>query len=84
MKKLLVFILAILAVISVIVGLFYLTHTAGNLPHFFIGYLKNSTLIHTKHGIAFIILAVVLLIGAWMLSGGNNKSPNNNEKSDIN
>lgn len=69
MKKLSALILVILAIISAIAAIIYFTKTAGNLPHFFLGYTKDSTHKHTTHGIAFGALAVVLLIGAWMVTG---------------
>jgi hypothetical protein len=69
MKKLVAFILVLLAILSAIVAIFYFTKTAGNLPHFFLGYSKNATYKHNTHGIAFSVLAIVLLIGAWMVSG---------------
>jgi len=69
MKKLWIVVLIILAIISVAVAVIYFTKSAGNLPTFFPGYLKDSAHKHIKHGLAFISLAVVLLIGAWMVSG---------------
>ena len=69
MKKLAAFILILLAILSAIVAVIYFTKTAGNLPHFFLGYTKNASYKHDKHGIAFSVLAIVLLIGAWMVSG---------------
>jgi hypothetical protein len=71
MKKLLMVALVILAIISGIVSVVYFTHTAGNLPHFYPGYTAGSTHTHTKHGIVFAGLAVVLLLGAWMVSGSS-------------
>lgn len=72
MKKLLVIVLVILAILSGIVAVVYFTKTAGNLPHFYPGYLKDSSHKHFKHGVAFAGLAVVLLLGAWMASGHSN------------
>jgi hypothetical protein len=69
MKKLSSVALILLALISTVVAVIYFTKTAGNLPHFFIGYAKGSAHKHTKHALAFISLAVILLIGAWMVSG---------------
>jgi hypothetical protein len=69
MRKLVAFILILLAILSAIVAVIYFTKTAGNLPHFFLGYTKNATYKHDKHGIAFSALAIVLLIGAWMVGG---------------
>lgn len=69
MKKLLVAGLVVLAILSAIVAVVYFTKTAGNLPHFYLGYAKGSTHKHLKHGVVFTGLAVVLLLGAWMVSG---------------
>ena len=69
MKKLLTALLVILAIVSAVVAVVYFTKTAGNLPHFYLGYLKGSTHKHIKHGVVFAVLAVVLLLGAWMVSG---------------
>jgi hypothetical protein len=74
MKKLLALILVVLAILSAIAAVIYFTKTAGNLPQFFLGYAKNSTHKHTTHGIAFSVLAIVLLIGAWMVSGRSEDS----------
>jgi len=69
MKKLYSTILVILAILSAIIGIMYFTKTSGNLPHFFLGYTKGSAHKHAKHGVAFIGLAVVFLLGTWMISG---------------
>lgn len=75
MKKLAAFILVVLAILSAIVAIVYFTKTAGNLPHFYLGYTKGSTHKHIKHGIAFVCLAVVFLLGAWMVSGRSTDKP---------
>jgi amino acid permease len=69
MKKLSIIVLVILAILSAIVAVVYFSKTAGNLPHFYPGYTKGSTHKHLKHGVVFIGLAVVFLLGAWMASG---------------
>jgi len=74
MKKLSVFACVILAVLSVLVAFVYFSKTAGALPHFFLGYARGSSHKHTKHGIAFVGLAVVFLLGAWMLSGRSSEN----------
>jgi hypothetical protein len=74
MKKLLVSGLVILAILSAIVAVVYFTKTAGNLPHFYPGYLQGSAHKHVKHGIVFAGLAIVFLLGAWMASGRSNDS----------
>jgi hypothetical protein len=69
MKKLLVTGLVVLAILSGVVAVVYFTKTAGNLPHFYLGYAKGSTHKHLKHGVVFGVLAILLLLGAWMVSG---------------
>jgi hypothetical protein len=74
MKKLLVIGLVILAILSGVVAVVYFTKTAGNLPHFYLGYTKGSAHKHLKHGVVFTGLAIVLLLGAWMASGNKTKT----------
>jgi hypothetical protein len=54
-----------LAVVLIIVAVVYFTTTAGNLPSFFPGHQAGSAHKHTKHGLVFLGLAVLALIGAW-------------------
>jgi len=75
MKKLLMLIGVVLAIISAIVAVIYFSKTAGALPHFFPGYDKGSVTKHVKHGLAFVGLAIVLLIGSWMVSGQKTVKP---------
>jgi predicted permease len=82
MKKLGVIGLIILGIVSGIVAVVYMTQTAGNLPHFYPGYLAGSSHMHYKHGFAFIGLAVLFFLGAWMLSGQKEKTPKKSEKED--
>lgn len=75
MKKLSVIILVLLALVSLFVAYIYFTTNAGSLPHFYPGYAQGSLHKHTKHGIAFISLAVVFLLGAWMASANKTSKP---------
>jgi hypothetical protein len=81
MKKTYMLILALLAIISFVVAIIYFTNTAGNLPHFFLGYSAGSSHKHTKHAIAFTALGIVLLVAAWMM-GGPKKADTPNTSSD--
>ena len=54
------------ATACVIVAVIYFAKSADALPSFFPGHKTGSAHHHTKHGIAFIGLAVVALVGAWM------------------
>ncbi len=69
MKKLSVAALVLLALVLGVVAFMYFSKTAGNLPQFLPGYSQGSDHTHVKHGIVFAGLAVVTLLGAWMLSG---------------
>jgi hypothetical protein len=63
-----------LAVVFVILAIVYFAKTAADLPSFFPGHEAHSTKHHVKHGIAMLGLAVVSLLGAWMLSGPKESS----------
>ncbi len=51
----------LLAIICVIAAVMYFVMPAGQLPTFMPGYLEGSTHVHTTHGIAAAVAAVVLL-----------------------
>ncbi len=55
----------LVAVGCVVVAVVYFTKTANALPSYFPGHETGSSRHHTKHGIAFIGLGVLALIGAW-------------------
>ena len=57
--------LLVVAVACIAVAIVYFTKTADALPSFFPGHSAGSTRHHTKHGIAFLGLAVLAVIGAW-------------------
>ncbi|MHB8513475.1 MAG: hypothetical protein ACYDCC_15045 [Actinomycetota bacterium] len=61
--------LVVLAVACVAAAIVYFIKPAGSLPSFFPGHVTGSDHHHTKHGIAGIGAAVVLLILAWITSG---------------
>jgi amino acid permease len=58
--------LLILAAVLVVVGVVYMTSTAGNLPAFFPGHAAHSVHHHTKHGLAAFGVAVLVVLGAWL------------------
>ena len=74
MKKLTIIGLVILAILSIVVAVVYFTQTAGKLPHFYPGYLAGSSHTHYKHGFVFVGLAILFLLGAWMVSGQKEKT----------
>jgi hypothetical protein len=51
----------LLAIVSAIAAVMYFVMPAGQLPTFMPGYAAGSDHIHTTHGIAAVIVAVVLL-----------------------
>jgi len=53
------------AAACVVVAIVYFTKTADALPTFFPGHATGSARHHTKHGIAFVGLAALSLVGAW-------------------
>ena len=55
----------LVAAALVVIAAVYFTSTAAALPSFFPGHQAGSTHHHTKHGIAFLTLAVLALIAAW-------------------
>lgn len=69
MKKIYVWLLGIATVLSLVIAIIYFSKPAGALPHFFPGYSLGSSHKHTKHGLIFIALSIVLALAAWMVSG---------------
>lgn len=61
--------LALLGLICIVIGIVYFAEPAHSLPSFFPGHTAHGTKARTKHGIAAVVVGVVLLIGAWMTSG---------------
>jgi urea transporter len=57
--------LILVAIAFVAIAVVYFTTAAGSLPAFFPGHLAHSAHKHTKHGLAFLGLAAVALVGAW-------------------
>ena len=55
-----------LAVVFVIVAVCYFVIPAGSLPSFFPGFEPQSAHTHMKHGIASLVLAIILLGIAWI------------------
>lgn len=68
-NKGLVFLAVVLGIVFFVIGIVYVTHTAGRLPGFFPGHEAGSTTIHIKHGIAAFVVGIACLIYAWFKSG---------------
>ncbi|HXW79259.1 MAG TPA: hypothetical protein VEJ84_07150 [Acidimicrobiales bacterium] len=67
MTRLLTSLLVIIGLAIVAVGIIYFTVKAGSLPTWFPGHLTGSAAHRTKHGIAAIVVGVVVLVGAIMV-----------------
>lgn len=61
--------LVILGIALIVIGVLYLSQTAGQLPSFFPGHQAGSGHHHAKHGVAALILGILALLGAWMSAG---------------
>lgn len=68
MKKILMIVFALLAVIFLGIAIYYFVTPAGSLPQNVPGYIAGSNKIHTKHGLASLILAIGFGILAWFSS----------------
>ena len=68
-KKVLTYVSVLLGIFFVILAIIYWLTPAQSLPTYFIGYIPNSTIIHYKHGLASLILALALFAFAWFKSG---------------
>ena len=60
--------LAIVCAALLAVAIVYWVTPAGSLPSFFPGHLAGSTQTHVKHGVAAIIAAILVGLGAWFSS----------------
>jgi hypothetical protein len=58
----------ILGMLFVAVTIFYWVTPAGSLPSYMPGFIAGSSVIHIKHGIASLILAIGLFIYSWFAS----------------
>lgn len=61
--------LGVLGLACVVAGIVYFAEPAHSLPGFFPGHTAHGTKPRTKHGIAAVVVGVLLLIGAWFASG---------------
>ena len=59
----------VLGIIFLITAYVYFSREAQNLPSFFPGHTAGLTTVHTKHGIAALLLAVASFVAAWFQSG---------------
>ncbi len=66
-QKALIIVLAIAGVLAIAIGIAYIALPAHSLPHFFPAYTARTQKHATKHGIAALVLGVVLLVLAWIV-----------------
>ncbi len=58
----------VLGVVFVILAVVYWITPAGNLPSFMPGFITGSAVIHVKHGLAALIVAILAFVFAWFAS----------------
>jgi hypothetical protein len=55
----------ILGLLFLVLAIVYFAVPAGSLPGFLPGFEVGSTRVHVKHGLASLVVAVVLFVIAW-------------------
>jgi ammonia channel protein AmtB len=60
--------LAVVGAALLAIAIVYWVTPAGSLPSFFPGHLAGSTQIHVKHGVAALVAAILVGLGAWFSS----------------
>jgi amino acid permease len=61
--------LVVVGIIGLVVGVIYITQTAGHLPSFFPGHVANAKGHHTKRGIAALVVGgILVVVGAIMVT----------------
>lgn len=61
--------LGLIGLVLVVIGIMYFAEPAHQLPSFFPGHTRHGTKPRTKHGIAALVLGLVVLAGAWLTTG---------------
>ncbi|MGB7957314.1 MAG: hypothetical protein WCF77_00520 [Minisyncoccia bacterium] len=69
MKKFQIIIGVVVGIVCLGLTAFYWTTPAGSLPSMFPGFIAGSAVIHVKHGIATLIVAIAAFIFAWFGMG---------------
>ena len=69
MSKKLAIVAVVLGVVFLALAFVYWTTPASGLPSFFPGYDPAMAGVHFKHGLASLILAILLFIYAWFATG---------------
>jgi amino acid permease len=69
MKKIQIVIGVVVGVVCLGLAVVYWTTPAGSLPSFLPGFIAGSSVVHIKHGIATLIVAIAAFIFAWFGMG---------------
>ena len=69
MKKFQIAIGVLVGIICLGFALLYWTTPAGSLPSYLPGFTAGSAIIHVKHGVATLVVAVAAFTFAWFSSG---------------
>ena len=67
LQKAIITVLVVLGIVAIAAGAVYIAEPAKSLPHFFPWYSAHANKHATKHGIAVIVLGVVLIAVAWIV-----------------
>jgi len=68
-KRYLTIAAVVLGIVFIAIGIVYFVEPAKSLPSFFPGHQSGSNHHHTKHGIAALVVALVLFAFAWCQTG---------------
>ena len=68
-ERLLVIAAGIGALVLIALAVVYWVEPSGSLPSFFPGYQAGSTHVHFKHGLACLLLGLVLGVYVWFRTG---------------
>jgi hypothetical protein len=69
MNKTLILGAAVVGVICLGISVLYFLTPAGSLPAFMPGFETGVTVVHTKHAVGALVLALALFAFAWFRSG---------------
>jgi hypothetical protein len=67
-NKSLAWLAGILGILFILLGIYYWITPAGLLPAFVPGYEAGVAAVHVKHGLASVILGLLVLVYAWFKS----------------
>jgi amino acid permease len=69
MKKFQIIIGVLVGIVCLGFAVLYWTTPAGSLPSMFPGFAAGSAVIHVKHGIAALVIAIAAFVVAWFGMG---------------